>query len=749
VGFRPFVRRAAARLGLSGWVRNDPQGVLIRAAGPPAAVAALLQALRAEAPAAARVEAVEQVPVDPGSPPPGGEFVIKPSENSGMAVETAMPPDLALCPDCHRELFDPADRRHRYPFINCTQCGPRYSILERLPYDRPHTTMRAFALCPECRGEYGRPSDRRFHAQPNACPVCGPAIVLTLATGERIPGEDALARAVGLLAAGGIVAVKGIGGYHLMADAADAAAIAELRRRKRREEKPFAVMFPGLAAARAATVVTAEAEHLLLSPAAPIVILARRPDAALAPGVAPGNPWIGVLLPYAPLQVLLLTALGRPVVATSANLSEEPLCFVNEEAHHRLAGIADAFLEHNRPIAHPVDDSVVRPAVAGPIRLRRARGYAPSPLRLPGELAGTWLCTGGQMKNTLAVASGSRVVLSPHIGDLGGASTREVFGRTAGMLAGLHGTAYTGVACDKHPDYASTRFAEDTGLPRVAVQHHLAHVLACLLENNRAADDVLGVSWDGTGYGEDGTIWGGEFILMEKNTASRFGRLRPFRLPGGEAAIRDGRRTALALAHETGGGRFDEMAKGMGLGPAAPTLRKMLERGLNSPVTTSAGRLFDAVGALLGLEGLNRFEGQTPLAVEACAALSRRRLELPLPVRPVAPGGGARCELDWEPLVEGIRLGRAAGEETSDLAAAFHRALAAGIVAVARESGVGTVALTGGCFQNACLLDLARTALRTAGFTVIVHHELPPNDGNICAGQALGVLWNLTSVSLP
>jgi len=748
VGFRPFVRRVASGLSLRGWVRNDAQGVLIRAAGPAPAIAALVRALRADAPPAARVEAVEPA-VEAAATVFGDEFIIAPSEISAAATPTAVSPDLALCPDCRRELLAPTDRRHGYPFINCTQCGPRYSIVEHLPYDRPRTTMRVFRMCPACQREYDNPDDRRFHAQPNACPACGPALCLTLASGREIGGADVLARAVTVLNRGEILAVKGVGGYHLMVDARNAAGVAELRRRKHREEKPFAVMFPDLAAARAAAVVPPEAAELLASAAAPIVILERRPDAALAWEIAPGNPWIGVLLPYAPLHVLLLGAFGRPVVATSANLSEEPLCFSDPDAHRRLAGIADAFLEHNRRIAHPVDDSVVRLAAAGPIRLRRARGYAPSPLALPGELAGSWLCTGAQMKNTVAAAAGRRVVLSPHLGDLGGASTREVFARTADMLAELHGTEFTAVACDRHPDYASTRYAEATGLPCVAVQHHLAHILACLLENGHAAHDVLGVAWDGTGYGEDGTIWGGEFIRLENNAATRFARFRPFCLPGGEAAIRDGRRTALALAHEACGPRFDEIAARLDLGGAALLMRQMIEQGLNSPVTTSAGRLFDAVGALLGVGGLNRFEGQTPLAVEACAAGSTGRTDLPLPLQAVPAGGGAIYELDWRPMVEAIELGRARGQTAPDLAAGCHRAFAAGIATVARAAGAGTVALSGGCFQNALLLDLTVDALRSAGFRVLLHRELPPNDNNISAGQSLAALLNLTSVRLP
>ncbi len=762
VGFRPFVHRVASRMRLRGWVRNDTQGVLIRASGEEEAVQALVRSLESEAPPAARVLSVERA--DFGSPvpdsmaaygmpagPAGDGFSILPSESGGMVVEAAAPPDLALCTDCRRELLDPADRRFRYPFINCTQCGPRYSILERLPYDRPRTTMRAFRMCPACQTEYDDPASRRFHAQPNACPVCGPQAFLVDEAGQESAGEEGLERTAALLSAGGIIAVKGIGGYHLIADAGSEGAVAELRRRKHREEKPLAVMFPSMEAIREAAEVSPEAEALLLSPAAPIVLLRRKPKARLALGIAPDNPWVGALLPYAPLQVLLLEAFGKPVVATSANLSDEPLCTDNHEAQRRLSGIADAFYEHNRRIAHPVDDSVVRLCADGPIRLRRARGYAPIPLMLPGRVGGCLLCVGAQMKSTLSVAAGDRVVVSPHIGDLDGPSTRTVFQRTADVLGALQGSDFTAVACDRHPDYASTRYAEATGLPRVAIQHHLAHVLSCLLENRHPADGVLGVSWDGTGYGEDGTVWGGEFLLLRQNTALRFARVRPFRLAGGEAAIRDGRRSALGLVHAAAPGLFDAAATALRVSPAdAATLRTMLARGLNSPVTSSAGRLFDAVGALLGLGGRNQFEGQTPLAVEAAAVRDTGGSRiLPLPLRAVPKGGSAVWELDWEPLLDELLGSKTRVTEAPALAAGFHRGLARAIAAIAREAGVGTVALTGGCFQNALLSDLASSALRKDGFTVLAHRELPPNDGGISAGQALGALLSLSCVQMP
>src|SRR5271165_373711 len=740
VGFRPFVHRVATRLGLRGWVRNDSEGVLIRAAGPGPAVTELVRALWSEAPAAARVQVVEALPTVAADDDPAAPFAIAPSGPAGLPAAAALPPDMALCGECRAELLDPRDRRHRYPFTNCTQCGPRYSILERLPYDRPNTTMRAFRMCPACAAEYSDPNGRRFHAQPNACPTCGPRIALWTAEGGGLAGEAALEGAAGVLRRGGVLGVKGIGGYHLMVDASSESAVSELRRRKHRDEKPFAVMFPDLAAVGLAAEAPAEAAELLSSAAAPVVLLRRRPGAALAPSVAPGNPWVGAFLPYSPLHVLLLSAFSRPVVATSGNLAEEPLCTDEDEAHARLEGIADAFLDHDRPIAHPVDDSVVRLTAAGPVLLRRARGYAPAPLRLPGRADGCWLCVGAQMKSAVAVASGDQLVLSPHIGDLDAAPAQAAFRRTASMLGLIHGRDFTRVVCDRHPDYASTDYARATGLPCTPVQHHLAHVLACLLEHGRGADDVLGVAWDGTGYGEDGTIWGGEFILLRRGEARRFARLRPFRLPGGEAAIRDGRRTALALAHAAGDAGFGTLGRRLGFTDSETgLLGTMLERGVNSPVTTSAGRLFDAVGAVLGLGARNRFEGQIPLALEAAGSCHTGAVPpLPLPVRRAPPGTGAAFELDWQPLIAALEAGRAGGRGPAELAASFHLALARGIAAVAREAGAGTVALGGGCFQNALLVGLASAELAAAGFEVLVPRELPPNDGAIAAGQALG-----------
>ncbi len=749
VGFRPFVLRLAGELGVRGWVRNDAQGVLVRAVGDAAQLERLAADIVNRAPGAAQVAGVEWLEDAPDASVPDGAFEIRPSVAAEAGIATSVPADLAPCADCRRELADPTDRRHGYPFINCTQCGPRYSLIESLPYDRPRTTMQCFRMCPDCQREYDDPRNRRFHAEPNACPVCGPRLRLTDPAGMMLAErEAALTQTVAALGQGQIVAVKGVGGFHLMADATNEAAVAELRRRKHREEKPLAVMFLNLAMLRQWAKVSPAAESLLLSPRTPIVLVPKLCQPALADSVAPGNPWVGALLPSAPLHLLLLAAVNRPVIATSANFADEPLCTDDEEARSRLAGIADLFLGHNRAIARPVDDSLARFTHAGAaILLRRARGYAPMPLRLPARLAETLVCVGAQMKNTVAVAAGDQVMLSPHIGDLDGAVTHRAFTRTIDMLGGLFAARPAGIVCDKHPDYASTRFAANSGLPRIAVQHHLAHVLAVLLEHGQSADGVLGVAWDGTGYGEDGTVWGGEFILLQGGRARRFARLRPFRLAGGEAAVRDARRVAVALAGALGSEESWRVARQLGFADAATaTLHTMLAQGLNSPVCSSVGRLFDGCGALLGLGRRNAYEGQLPLAVEIAATLENAGAgQLPFPVRRAHTG--ADWEIDWQPAVASVLA--AAPNEAATLAAAFHHGLVQALVEVAGLAGVKTVALSGGCFQNALLRSLADAELAKTGFRVLTPRDLPPNDGAIAAGQALGALWHLTTVEMP
>lgn len=747
VGFRPFVLRTARDLGLDGWVRNDAAGVLVCAAGPHDQLEALRARLRRSPPAAARVLAIEEVADRVDAPELGEGFAIIITERTGQTVETAAPPDLALCDDCRAELVAPGNRRHAYPFINCTQCGPRYSILESLPYDRPTTTMRSFVMCPECQREYEAPADRRFHAEPNACPRCGPALRLYDATGCDFATEEAaLAGVVSVIRAGGIAAIKGLGGFHLVCDATNDRAVAELRRRKHRAQKPFAVMFRDLAAVRGEAEVNEREAALLTGPAAPIVLLPLRPSTRLAPSVSLGNPWVGAMLASTPLHVLMLARLPVPVVATSANVTEEPLCIDDDEARGRLAEIAEVFLGHNRPIARPVDDSLLRVTRQGvPILLRRARGLAPTTLTLPAALPAPLLCVGAQMKSTVAVASGDRVVLSPHIGDLGNVRTFEVFRRTLEMLAALNRAQPAGVVHDKHPAYDSTRFASKLGLPTVGVQHHLAHLLALLLEHGRGADGVLGVCWDGTGWGEDATVWGGEFILLRRGVARRFARLRPFRLLGGEAAARDARRVAYALVADVRRDPVELAARRLGCAPQeVAVFGSMLQSGLNSPLCSSVGRLFDGIGALLGLGRVNSFEGQVPLAVEAAAMASSDGANgVSLPFAVVAGSAGVAYEIDWRPAVGALLDGSLSAEAA---AGAFHRGLAIALAEVARLAGTPVVGLTGGCFQNALLHEVALDALAPVGVEVLVHRELSPNDGSIAAGQALGALWNLTTV---
>ncbi len=749
IGFRPFVLRLARELGVDGWVKNDAVGVLIRAIGEAETLERFGTQIVMRQPPAARVTSVGWLDDTPDDSEAIAGFHILESTAASGEIETAIPVDLAPCADCMREMCDPENRRYQYPFINCTQCGPRYSIIESLPYDRPRTTMRGFSMCPDCLREYADPSDRRFHAEPNACPACGPVLNLTDNSGKSLARGDAgIAMAVDFLIGGGILAAKGVGGFHLMADATNQRSVFELRRHKHREEKPFAVMFRDLDMLRLWADVSGSAAELLVSPQAPIVLVGKKSTAELAESVAPGNPWIGALLPSSPMHWILMEKIRRPLVATSANHSEEPLCYDNDEARERLGGIAELFLTHNREVARPIDDSVVRFTPAGSrILLRRARGYAPAPVELPSSLPHPVLCVGAQMKNTVAVASGQRLVISPHIGDLGGVATHEVFTRTIHTLQSLLASDPRMVVCDKHPDYHSTRHAIESGLPVISVQHHLAHVLAVLLEHRHPPDGVLGVAWDGTGYGEDGTIWGGEFILLQGGVATRFARLRPFRLPGGEASVKDARRMAVALAHACDASLLAKTSARFGFSSReADTLRTMMDQGIHSPVCSSIGRMFDGFAALAGLGNTNFFEGQLPLAVETAALASPTDTEsLPFSITPSTDG--VCWEMDWTPAILPLLSGPE--RPACALSAAFHRGLADALVEVCRLSGVRTVVLSGGCFQNALLRDLAESGLVKSGMKVLAPIELPSNDGAIAAGQALAALWNLTTVEPP
>jgi hydrogenase maturation protein HypF len=732
VGFRPFVYRHATRLGLHGWVRNDSAGVLIEVEGDEAAVRELARLLVADPPPLALVGSVTAaaVPVEGGA-----GFAIVASAAAG-APTAPVSVDSATCPACIAEVDDPADRRHRYPFTNCTDCGPRYTIVRTVPYDRPATTMAGFTMCAACQAEYDDPADRRFHAQPNACPVCGPRLRWTVphpdlgSTGTR-EGSAALDAAIEALLAGNVVAVKGIGGFHLAVDATDAAAVAELRRRKARDDKPFAVMVADLDAARELCTLSAAAAEELTSAGRPIVIAPRRADAVVAPGVAPGLPDLGVLLAYSPLHHLLLSAVGRPLVMTSGNLSDEPIAHEDDDACERLAALVDGVLGHDRGIHIRCDDSVVRATPGDRTQvLRRSRGLAPAPLPLVVAARRPILAVGAELKSTVAVTLGTDVVASHHIGDLEHLATYRSFLQAIDHLCHLYGVVPDTVAHDLHPEYLSSKLAADLDLPAVGVQHHHAHLASCLTEHGRSGP-VLGLAFDGLGYGPDGTLWGGELLVADLCGFERVGHLAATTMPGGGAAIREPWRMGVAWAHQAGvDDPFDD--------PRRDAVHDLAARGVG-PVTTSMGRLFDAAAALLGLRPVASYEAQAAIELEALARAVPRG-EAPSYAVDVARDAAGMVLIHPGPLVAALLADRARGRAPALLAAGFHESIgaAAAVAAVdlAREHGLRTVALSGGVFQNVRLTEVVEEALTTAGLEVLVHRRVPPNDGGISIGQA-------------
>lgn len=737
VGFRPFVWHAATALGLTGWVRNTADGVTVEAEGAPDALRALEAALRDPAPHHARVA---EVTVDTMGSEGSNTFEVLDSDASGSR-DLHVLADIATCGACLAEMADPSDRRYRYPFINCTDCGPRHSIIEDLPYDRANTAMRGFPLCPQCQAEYEEPANRRFHAEPNACPVCGPQLSLLDPSGAPIAErESAFQKAVAALRDGRIVAVKGIGGFHLLADARNETAVRRLRTRKRRVDKPFAVMFPSLDAVRDHCRLDAVAEAALIGAARPIVLLARtgRP---LAPSVAPDNPRLGALLPYTPLHHLLIAELGFPLVATSGNLSEEPIVRDDGEALSRLHTVADLFLTHDRPIVRPVEDSVVQIVCGEPQLLRRGRGYGPLAGNPCGLRSGI-LAVGGHLKTTVALTGNDAILSSPHVGDLETAEARRAHTAAAADLIRLHGIDARLAVRDLHPDYASGRTAERSGLPVVAVQHHVAHAAGCLAEHG-LTPPALAIVWDGSGYGPDGTVWGGEALHLTPTGWTRVARLRPFPLPGGEAAVREPRRSALGLLHAAYGGACLAVPDLPPVAAFDPTERSVLAtalaRGVNAPLTSSIGRLFDAIAGLCGLGQRSDYEGQTAAALEAAAGSGRSPRAYDFPIRETA--GEPGLEIDWAPALDAIIADLRDGRAVPEIAAALHDGLAAAILALARRIGEPQVALTGGCFQNVRLTETAVNALRAAGFEPIWHREIPPNDGGLAYGQAAWAGW--------
>ena len=726
VGFRPFVYALATGLGLSGFVGNDADGVFAEVEGPAEAVSKFLLALERDAPVLARIERVATTAMAPRG---SRAFAIAASGPSGPR-RTLVSADTATCADCLRELADPADRRFGYPFINCTNCGPRFTIVRDVPYDRPLTTMAVFAMCERCAAEYRDPADRRFHAQPTCCPACGPRLSVLDPAGSVLPGEP-LATAAALLTGGRIVAVKGLGGYHLAADAADEQAVAELRARKHREDKPFAVLAADLAAARALGEVDAAAASLLASGARPIVLLTRRPGAAVAAATAPGNRSLGVMLPYTPLHHLLLRATGRPMVLTSGNVSDEPIAHRDDDALARLGGIADAFLTHDRAIHIRTDDSVGRVYRGRPLLIRRSRGYVPEPITLDGGFPRPVLACGAELKNTFCLAKGDHAFVSHHIGDLENAETLRSFTEGIEHFRRLFDVDPQVVAHDLHPEYLSTKYALD--LPDVdllGVQHHHAHIASCLADN-RVGGPVIGVAFDGTGYGPDGTIWGGEFLVADLAGYERGGHLAPVPMPGGAAAIRQPWRMAAAYLGGVPADRLDVIRRHADRWAAVSA---MAAKGINSPLTSSAGRLFDAAAAILGVRDEINYEGQAAVELEQLADPAETG------AYPAGLEAGRPFCIKGIDLLAAVVEDLAAGTPGPVIAARFHHGVAAlveaGCLLLRERHGLGTVALSGGVFQNTLLLHAAVARLEARGFRVLAHSRVPCNDGGISLGQA-------------
>lgn len=810
VGFRPFIYRLARSLNLKGFVLNSNQGVVIEVEGLPPEVDQFYHKLLTEAPPFARITHTERTALEPAG---YNDFTIELSSSQEEPTALILP-DIATCSHCLNEIFDPSDRRYHYPFTNCTSCGPRYTIILNLPYDRPNTTMRDFPMCVDCRQEYENPFDRRFHAQPIACPQCGPHVFLTNPKGEELSRDyQALLDTAEALKRGKIVAVKGIGGFHLMVDATNTASVKRLRERKRREAKPLALMTPDLFWAEKLCQITDREREVLTSPQAPIVLMFKtaHSDQLISPEVAPDNPFLGLMLPYSPLHHLLLSAFGGPVVATSGNLSDEPIATENEEALRRLGAIADLFLLHNRPIARYVDDSVVR-VIQGKVQiLRRARGYAPLPFLLERELPPI-LALGGHLKNTISFSHRDALITSPHIGDLETLQAWEGFQRTLSDLPRFWHFNPQIIACDLHPDYQTTRQAEvwakggESGreLPCVRVQHHWAHALSCLLDNQllresngRSHSDrypfahlppFLAISWDGTGYGSDGSVWGGEGLILETRGFKRVCHLKPFPLPGGDGAVRKAYRCALALLSELfpldtilhNPKRFSFIEE---IKPEELDLLTIeLKHRLHTPITTSAGRLFDAVSALLGVRYYSRFEGEAAMALEFAAypvvdtplrfnderttspseknqtdrilltlehysqlpkILPPLQVKLNSPINEQSHASLSPYIWDWSELI--IRIAELLEEGTSlpDLSWAFHWALAEGILQLARKTGSKEVLLTGGCFQNRLLTEMSLYLLAQHQINAYIHQNIPPGDGGISVGQVLAA-WLIT-----
>lgn len=732
VGFRPFVHRLAVRHGLGGWVRNAGGEVEIAVGGPEAAVTAFIGAIAREAPPLARIETVQ---VELSTDAPASDFVIAPSADpTGMREPVS--PDVALCAACEAELYNPADRRYRYPFITCTDCGPRFTVIEAMPYDRIRTSMRAFAPCPACEREYTTPSDRRFHSETNSCPACGPRLWFEVAAREVQGPEAALAAAAAILRAGRIVALRGLGGFHLAVDATSDRAVARLRKRKRRDAKPLAVMVRTVADAAACVALTEDASALLQSPVRPILVLPERSSSPLSRLIAPGIGSVGVMLPSTPLHHLLLDLVRGPLVMTSGNLSDEPIATGNAEARARLGAIADGFLLHDREIVSRYDDSVIRPLPQGRIIIRRSRGLAPLPLRLPVASPEPLVAVGADLKNTLTLVDGSRAYVSQHIGDLDSLETVAHFRETLGRFESLFQITPAATVRDLHPGYLSTRLAAELDPARIiTVQHHHAHIAAVLAEHGELGR-VIGLAFDGTGYGDDGNVWGAEMLLADLHGYRRLAQMRYAPMPGGDLAAREPWRAALGYASlEPGLAAAFAGAFATAPAPEVAMARTQIARRLNAPLASSFGRLFDAAAAVLGIHQGHQFEGQAAMELEALAG-RRRGVARVIPIL----DAGDVWQLDPLPLLAELGERCQSGADPADLAADFHASLIAAAVRLAVRGcdrcGVTTVAIGGGVFQNARFIMEIPAGLAARGLRVLLPRELGPNDGAVSYGQA-------------
>jgi hydrogenase maturation protein HypF len=744
VGFRPFVFKLATQMNLSGWVSNTSQGVYIEVEGNKETLDRFLLLLQQEKPPISFIQSMESSFLDPMG---FSDFEIRESDESGLKT-TLVLPDIATCPDCLGEIFDPGNRRHLYPFTNCTNCGPRFTIIQSLPYDRANTSMRLFTMCPECRREYEDPRDRRFHAQPNACPVCGPRVELWDARGKRCADNlYAMLETANAIRNGKIIAVKGLGGFHLFVDASNDDAIARLRERKQREEKPFALMYPSLQMIREDCVVSELEERLLLATESPIVLL-RRMDGGRTPGlditlsrlssdVAPSNPYLGVMMPYTPLHHILMRELRIPVVATSGNLSDEPICTDESEALQRLRGIADLFLVHNRPIVRHVDDSIVRIVAGRELVLRRSRGYAPLPIRIESESTITSIAVGAHLKNTVALSHDSNVFISQHIGDLETSESFDAFQRSIKDMKELYGVGPSSMVCDMHPDYLSSKYARSCTDQVTEVQHHYAHIASCMAEN-QIEGPVLGVSWDGTGYGLDETIWGGEFLVTDDTSFVRKASFAQFKLPGGDKAVKEPRRSAIGVLYEILESilfSLDDIAALKSFKRSElDVLHQMLVKNLNSPRTSSVGRLFDAVASIVGIRQVARYEGQAAMELEFLTLGTHSNDSYPYEFTTSSEQNDLSI-IDWRSMILGIVDDVRKSVDVSLISTKFHNSLVSIVVDAAKRVGLEKVVLSGGCFQNVYLTEHCIDGLRKEGFRPYWHQRVPPNDGGIALGQ--------------